>query len=111
MVQPITAAELAQLFATGPVDLIDVHEPNEWDAGHIAGARLVPLGQFRADPEAVLVRGVRTVFVCARGARSMSAAKLAERFGYENLYNLEGGTREWHVQGNALVVDAAVAAA
>jgi adenylyltransferase/sulfurtransferase len=92
------------------VDLVDVRNPDEWENGYIAGARLVPLDVFRADPEAVLRRGVPTVFICARGVRSMQAAKLAERLGYEGLYNLDGGTKEWARIGLPLVVTSRVAA-
>jgi len=95
MVNTVTPAELADLLQSTDVDLIDVRERDEWEALHIEGVRLVPLADFRADPEAVIVRGRVTVFICAKGVRSMSAAKLAERFGYENLFNLEGGTRAW----------------
>ena len=110
MVQLISPAELAELVATQTVDLIDVRNPDEWDTGHIPGARLVPLDQFRADPDAVLTHGTIIIFICAKGVRSMTAAKLAERFGYENLYNLEGGTKEWARLGLPVSVDARVAA-
>ena len=110
MVHAINPGELAELVATQSVDLIDVREQSEWDTGHIEGARLVPLAQFRADPDAVLVHGRTVVFICAKGVRSMTAAKLAERFGYEQLYNLEGGTKEWARVGLPLVIDARVAA-
>src|SRR5262245_32111325 len=98
MVHAISPLELPALIASGSVDLVDVRGQDEWDTGHIPGARLVPLDQLRADPEAHLLRGKVTVFICAKGVRSMQAAKLAERFGYENLYNLEGGTKEWVAQ-------------
>jgi rhodanese-related sulfurtransferase len=103
MVHTLTPADLAELVATQPVDLIDVRDQSEWDAGHIDGTRLVPLEQFRADPDAVLAHGTTIVFVCAKGVRSMQAAKLAERFGYERVYNLEGGTKEWARAGFPLV--------
>jgi rhodanese-related sulfurtransferase len=108
MVHTVTPDGLAELLSTQHVDLIDVREPSEWDTGHIPGARLVPLEQFRADPEQALVRGVTTVFICAKGVRSLAAAKLAERFGYENLYNLEGGTKAY-ATGHELQVDRAAA--
>ncbi|MFT3697214.1 MAG: rhodanese-like domain-containing protein [Kofleriaceae bacterium] len=95
MVGTIQSAELAELLATSAVDLIDVRNPDEWDTGHIPGARLVPLHVFRNDPDAVLKHGTTIVFACAKGVRSMQAAKLAERFGYESVLNLEGGTKEW----------------
>lgn len=111
MVVSISAEELHTLVAeSGSIELIDVRNPDEWDTGHIPGARLVPLEQFRADPDAVLSRGTTLVFICAKGVRSMQAAKLAERFGYENIYNLDGGTKEWARRGLALAVQARAAA-
>jgi adenylyltransferase/sulfurtransferase len=98
MVETITISELAELMASdSSLDLIDVRNVDEWEAGHIGGVRLVPLDTFRADPDAALAgsRGRKLIFICAKGVRSMQAAKLAERFGYENLYNLDGGTKEW----------------
>ena len=110
MVHTVTPAELAELVSNQTVDLIDVREPSEWDTGHIPGARLVPLATFRADPDAVMSKTLPTVFICAKGVRSMQAAKLAERFGYEPLYNLEGGTKEWARVGLPLLVESRVAA-
>lgn len=110
MVHTITAADLAELVSTHVVDLIDVRDPDEWQAGHIDGARLVPLEQLRADPDAALARDMATVFVCAKGVRSMQAAKLAERFGYERVYHLDGGTKEWARAGRPLVSESRIAA-
>src|SRR6478672_917124 len=111
MVNTVSPNELVELLATQAVDLIDVRNPDEWDTGHIPGARLVPLDHFRADPDAVLVHGTTIVFVCAKGVRSMQAAKLAERFGYENVINLEGGTKEWARLGLEIAIPASRAAA
>lgn len=111
MIATVTPPELARLVHAETVDLIDVREPHEWDTGHIPGARLVPLETFRADPEKYLVRGTKTVFICARGVRSMAAAKLADRFGYDQLINLEGGTKEWIALGLEVVVPGARVAA
>jgi rhodanese-related sulfurtransferase len=110
MIASLNPVELASLVKASDVDLIDVREVSEWDTGHIPGARLVPLAEFRADPEKYLLRKP-TVFICAKGVRSMAAAKLAERFGYDRLYNLEGGTKEWIALGLPAVVPAARVAA
>jgi len=76
------------------VDVVDVREAREWSSGHIPQARLVPLDQLRADPQRALPHdGV--VFVCAKGVRSLTAAKLAERLGLHHLYSLAGGTSGW----------------
>ena len=108
MVETITAHELAELMSQG-VDVVDVRDSQEWAAGHIAGSRAVPLDTLRADPDAVLSHDSTIVFVCAKGARSLTAAKLAERFGYAKIYNLEGGTTAWARSGLGLTSEAAAA--
>ena len=105
MVLTITSAELADLVHQGEVDLVDVRDQDEWDSGHIANSRLIPLETLRANPEDFLARGSTIVFVCAKGVRSLAAAKLADRFGYENLYTIEGGIKQWAREGMSLVVD------
>jgi rhodanese-related sulfurtransferase len=103
MVNSITPVELAAMVAAQPgVDLVDVRDPEEWITGHVPGARLIPLAELRSDPEAHLVRGKPIVFICAKGVRGLQAAKLADRFGYEPIYNLEGGTKAWTTAGFAL---------
>src|SRR5437879_4294775 len=96
MVDTLTPTQLADLIRTQAVDVVDVRDHHEWVAGHIPGTRNLPLDQLRADPDAALPRhDVAIVFVCAKGIRSVTAAKLAERLGYERLYSLDGGTNAW----------------
>ena len=103
MVHTVTPTDLVELAATDSVELIDVRDPAEWDTGYIGGARLLPLDKLRADPDAALPRDRPLVFICAKGVRSMQAAKLAERLGYEHIYQLGGGTKEWVRAGMPLV--------
>ena len=105
MVATVTPDELAGMLATQRIDLVDVRDPEEWFSGHIDGARMMPLEELRADPDAVLAHGIPIVFVCAKGVRSMQAAKLAERFGYEPIYTVDGGTKEWVRVGRPLVTE------
>lgn len=85
--------ELEALIAAGEVTVIDVREASEWMTGHIPAARHVPLAQVRAAP-GNLPRA-HVVFVCARGARSASAAEVAEAAGVTDVYSLAGGTGAW----------------
>jgi rhodanese-related sulfurtransferase/transcriptional regulator with XRE-family HTH domain len=98
MIRRIAAKEAQELLAKGDVDLVDVREPHEWATGHLPGARLIPLGQLRADPEAAHL-GPRVLFVCERGGRSMQAAQLAEARGVAEIYSLDDGTSGWRAQG------------
>lgn len=103
MIHSLKIEDAAGLLQQGEVDLVDVREPREWNEGHIPGARLVPLDKLRADPVTALPRD-NVVFVCAKGVRSLTAAKLAERLGFVQLYNLEGGTNGWAQAGLPLAV-------
>lgn len=110
MVVTLTAQELSDLVRTREVDVVDVREAQEWAAGHIDGARSVPLDDLRADPDSTLPRHDGIIFVCAKGIRSVAAAKLADRLGYTTLYSLEGGTNAWAQAGLPLVADQRAAA-
>jgi rhodanese-related sulfurtransferase len=104
MVENVSANELADLLSAD-VDLVDVRDEREWLAGHVPGTRNIPLETLRADPDAYLAKSKPIVFVCARGVRSLTAAKLAERLGYAKVYNLDGGTQAWTKSGLSLSVE------
>ncbi len=104
MIQTLTPQEAETLISRGEFDVVDVREPREWSTGHVPHARLVPLAELKAKPQEALPRdGV--IFVCAKGMRSLTAAKVAESVGLTNLYNLDGGTNGWISAGLPLVQD------
>jgi rhodanese-related sulfurtransferase/transcriptional regulator with XRE-family HTH domain len=98
MVRSIAAREALDFIAKGGVDVVDVREPHEWATGHVPGARLIPLGQLRADPEGAAL-GAKVLFVCERGGRSQHAAELADARGIAEVVTLEGGTLAWRAAG------------
>jgi rhodanese-related sulfurtransferase len=81
--------------------LIDVRESEEWDAGHIPGARHVPRGYLESRIEgAVPDRSANVVLYCASGNRSALAAHtLKELMGYENVSSMTGGITLWKDRG------------
>ncbi len=90
------AAELKAWLATasGPVELLDVREPWEFNVCRIEGSRLVPLSQIPArlgelDP------GRTTVVICHHGVRSLRAASYLEHCGFGDVVNLSGGIDAW----------------
>jgi rhodanese-related sulfurtransferase len=110
MVGTLAPTAAADLMSNPEVEIVDVRDDREWVTGHIPGARLVPLERLREDPDAVLHQGGTIIFVCSKGVRSLSAAKLAERLGYANVYSLDGGTSAWAKAGLPLVSEHAAAA-
>ena len=76
--------------------VVDVCEANEFAAGHIIGAKHVPLGELEAKlPATVKNKANPVIFVCASGARSNRAVALAKKLGYENAQSLSGGMGAW----------------
>jgi rhodanese-related sulfurtransferase len=74
--------------------LIDVREPNEYEAGHILGARNIPLSQFKMRMKEI--RPDKPVYLyCQSGMRSGRAAQTLYRKGYKDLSHLEGGFKKW----------------
>jgi glyoxylase-like metal-dependent hydrolase (beta-lactamase superfamily II)/rhodanese-related sulfurtransferase len=85
---------------SGEVQIVDVREAGEFSGplGHIAGARLLPLGELaRHAGELASERPIVTV--CRSGARSAQAAAILRKAGFENVANLAGGMLRWHAQG------------
>lgn len=74
--------------------LIDVREPNEFDAGHILGARNIPLSQIKI--RLVEIRPDKPVYLYDHsGTRSARAAQVLYKKGYHQLYYLQGGFKKW----------------
>src|SRR3954462_12794684 len=81
--------------------LLDVRESDEWDAGHIPGAKHVPRGYLESRIEgAVPDRSANVVLNCASGNRSALAAHtLRELMGYEHVSSMTGGITLWKDRG------------
>lgn len=83
------------------VRLIDVREPDEWEAGRMAGAELIPLSEFEArvgelDPAAP------TVVVCRSGRRSLAVAEYLRDLGFARPVSLAGGLIAWAEAGQPI---------
>ena len=94
-VRRLTPAALNELLqhAEKPL-LVDVREDVEFAAGHLPGARHIPLGQL-AERLAEIAPGSDPVFICRSGGRSMAACQMALRANIRSPANLEGGMLAW----------------
>lgn len=87
-VRAVGAAEIDRLVSAGAL-VVDVREPNEWDAGHLPFAVHIPMGEF-GTRVGELDAARLTVFVCRSGNRSGTVAEALAPHGYE-VANLTGG--------------------
>src|SRR3954463_6858644 len=86
-------ARVSELLADDAIQLVDVREPHERDAGFVPGSRHIPLAELTA--EAPTIDHERpVVFVCRVGARSAMAAWSSARAGWD-AHTLEGGMVPW----------------
>src|SRR5215218_5829624 len=99
-IEEVDPAEVREHLGNGVV-LVDVRESEEWDAGHIPGAKHVPRGYLESRIEgAVPDRSANVVLYCASGNRSALAAHtLRELMGYENVSSMTGGITLWKDRG------------
>ncbi|MEH7111898.1 rhodanese-like domain-containing protein [Neobacillus niacini] len=74
--------------------LIDVREPNEFDAGHILGARNIPMSQLKMRLKE-LRPDLPVYLYDQNGLRSARAAQMLYRKGYKDLTQLQGGFKKW----------------
>ena len=90
----INTVAAKELIEGGGVTVIDVRNPDEYEAGHVPGAKLIPVDDLfgRVDE---LEGDKQLLFVCAVGVRSALACEVAAACGHSDLYNLEGGTEAW----------------
>ena len=83
------------------VTILDVREPDEWEAGHIKGALHIPLGDLPARFGELPGDG-ELVVVCRAGGRSARAVAWLAQNGYDAL-NLDGGMGAGAAAGQAMV--------
>jgi rhodanese-related sulfurtransferase len=97
----ITIADYDERFAGSDHVLIDVRTPEEFEEGRMPGAMLIPLGEIGKRTDEIPT-GKPVVLVCATGNRSRVAAGQLARAGFEDLYNLRGGTVAWARAGKPI---------
>ncbi len=80
--------EVRDLVEQGAV-IIDVREENEFAAGHVKGAKNIPLSQFRERMDEI-PKDIPVYVHCRSAQRSYNAVMALENSGYDNVYNISG---------------------
>jgi rhodanese-related sulfurtransferase len=88
---------VAELLENGGIQLIDVRQPHEVDAGRIAGAVHVELAEL-ASRAGEIDRDKPVVFYCRSGSRSAMATEAFRGAGFD-AHNMAGGLLDWHAAG------------
>ncbi|MDF1484804.1 rhodanese-like domain-containing protein [Ramlibacter sp. H39-3-26] len=97
----LSAAQAVQLINREKAVVIDVREADEYAAGHVGGAKNVPLDQLESQlPAAVKNKALPVILVCATGRRAARALGVARKLGYEKAQVLGGGLKSWKEEAN-----------
>lgn len=86
--------------------LIDVREADEFAAGHLPGAVLVPRGllEFKlSGTPALSGRDLNVVLYCKTSGRAALAAQTMHSMGYLNVSSIAGGFDAWVAAGQTVV--------
>jgi molybdopterin/thiamine biosynthesis adenylyltransferase/rhodanese-related sulfurtransferase len=105
-IDEIDPSAVSEVAGSDGVVIVDVRESDEWDAGHLPGAKHVPRGHLESRIEgAAPDRSQRVLLYCASGNRSALAAKtLRDELGYEHVESMTGGYTLWKDRGYAVEV-------
>lgn len=92
----LTANGAVQRINREKAVVVDVSEAEEFAAGHVGGAKNVPLAQLEDKlTSTVKNKSLPLILVCATGARANRALAVAKKLGYEQAEVLSGGLKAW----------------
>jgi len=75
--------------------LLDVRQAEEYESGHIPGAKWIPLPELSSRLGEIDAQKPTLVY-CAIGGRSRVAAQMLSGKGFQEVYNLSGGIKAWN---------------
>jgi rhodanese-related sulfurtransferase len=102
----VVGEALPEVPAAGVPDaawLLDVREPDEWDAGHAPQAHHIPLGQLGNRANEV-PQDEDVYVICRSGHRSGRATQALNGAGWQAI-NVAGGMQDWAAAGRPMVTD------
>jgi len=94
----ISPEQAKEMLASGDNDLLllDVRTKDEYRAGHIKGAKLIPIQVLSGMIDEIADYRDKVVIVyCAVGGRSSKASGLLQEKGFKTIYNMNGGIKKW----------------
>jgi len=95
VIPQISVGDLSELLnSQKDLQVIDVRQPGEYDAGHVPSAVNAPLAHV-GESASEFDPNRRTAVICAGGFRSSAATSVLERLGFKKLLNVLGGTGAW----------------
>ena len=92
-----------KLDQSGEFTLLDVRESWEFETAHVAGAKLMPMGDVASRAHQELDPEDHIVVVCHHGVRSMNVTAWLRQQGFEKAQSMRGGIDAWSRRVDAKV--------
>jgi phage shock protein E len=90
----------------GAATLLDVRSDQDWQTGHVRGAKHLNRGEVEIEiEETVPDLDQRIICYCGGGSRSALVAESLQKMGYRNVRSMTGGFREWKAAGLPTATD------
>lgn len=98
-VSEVTVEQTLDRIKDGAV-IIDVREDNEFEAGHVVGAKHMGRGIIERDiVQTFPNKDTELILYCGGGYRSALAADMLQKMGYTNVWSMDGGWKAWQEAG------------
>lgn len=106
-VHSVAANDFAEKFKENVLTVIDVRKPTEFETGHVAGAKNLPL-DYISNLMSEFPKDDPMYLHCAGGYRSMIASSILKARGFDNVINVEGGYAAMKQAGVPVGSDSAI---
>ncbi len=99
-IEHVDADGAAKLTADKKAVVLDVRTPKEYEAGHVAGAKLIDFNAADFEKKlAALDKGKTYLVHCAAGGRSTKSLEVFKKLEFKSVVHLDGGFKAWEKAG------------
>lgn len=95
----LSPAQMTSLINAEDALVLDIREAKDFKAGHIVGAKNVPMAKIASElPNLEKHKAKPVVVICRFGQTAGACGKQLREAGFEKVYKLGGGMVEWQAQ-------------